>query len=146
MPDAARLIAALCICAVGYLVSHLVIPLMPESTRFGIFVYMNGAIGVVVGWMVMGKRAGRGGAAAISNGFGGVVMLVLWCLFLHACFQMFDRAMDNWYSGAFDALLAIFGFMTEYALILINPLILLCLIAGGVISGLATEYAWRKWC
>ncbi|MFK7881214.1 TrgA family protein [Roseobacter sp.] len=145
MPDAARLIAALCICCVGFIVSHQIIPLMPESTSFGYFTYVNAIIGVCVGWTVMGKRAGRGPTAAIHNGFGGVMMMVLWCLFVHSSYQMFDRAMANWYNGAFDALLAIFKFMAEYGLVMINPLVIFSLIAGGILSGLATEFAWRTW-
>lgn len=145
MPTAARLIAAICICIVGFTVSNLIIPLMPESTGFGLFAYVNAFIGVFVGWTVMGKRAGRGVSAAINNGFGGVLMLILWCLFLHACYQMFDRAMANWYDGAFDALLAIFKFMAEYGLVMLNPLVITSLIVGGILSGLATEYAWRTW-
>ncbi|MBW4708169.1 TrgA family protein [Roseobacter sp. YSTF-M11] len=145
MPDAARLFAALCIGIVGFIVSFQIIPLMPESTDFGSFAYVNAIIGVVVGWRVMGKRAGRGVTAAINNGLGGVLVLVLWGLFVHSSYQMFDRAMSNWYNGAFQALLAIIKFMAEYALIMINPLVIFTLIAGGVLSGLATEYAWRTW-
>jgi hypothetical protein len=59
--------------------------------------------------------------------------------------QMFDRAMDNWYNGAFVALAAIFEFMAEYALIMLNLTVIATLIAGSVIAGLATEYAWRTW-
>ncbi|WP_195819163.1 TrgA family protein [Roseobacter sp. MH60115] len=145
MPDAARLVAAICISIVALIVSLLVMPLMPESTDFGWFLYVNPVIGAFVGWTVMGKRAGRGVASAISNGFGGVLMLVLWGLFIHSCVQMFDRAMANWYNDAFQALLAIVTFMAQYGLVLINPLVIFTLIAGGVLSGLATEYAWRTW-
>ncbi|WP_299868990.1 TrgA family protein [uncultured Roseobacter sp.] len=145
MPDAARLVAAICISIVALIVSFLVMPLMPESTDFGWFLYVNPVIGACVGWTVMGKRAGRGVASAISNGFGGVLMLVLWGLFIHSCVQMFDRAMANWYNDAFQALLAIVTFMAQYGLVLINPLVIFTLIAGGVLSGLATEYAWRTW-
>lgn len=145
MPDAARLVAALCIGLVALIVSYQIIPLMPESTDFGWFLYVNPLIGVCVGWTVMGKRAGRGMAAAISNGFGGVLALLLWGLFIHSCVQMFDRAMSNWYNDAFQALLAIVKFMAEYGLVLINPLVIVTLIAGGVLSGLATELAWRTW-
>lgn len=145
MPDAARLVAAICISIVALIISFLVMPLMPESTDFGWFLYVNPVIGAFVGWTVMGKRAGRGVASAISNGFGGVLMLVLWGLFIHSCVQMFDRAMANWYNDAFQALLAIVTFMAQYGLVLLNPLVIFTLIAGGVLSGLATEYAWRTW-
>lgn len=145
MPDAARLIAAICIGAMAYVVSLQIEPLMPESTDFGAFAYMNAILGIVCGWTVMGKRAGRGVTAAINNGLGGALVLVVWGLFLHSCYQMFDRAMSNWYNGFFDAMAAIFQFMAEYALIMLDPLVLFSLAAGGILAGLATEYAWRTW-
>lgn len=145
MPDAARLIAAVCIGALAYVVSLQIMPLMPESTAFGSFAYMNAMLGVVCGWTVMGKRAGRGITAAINNGLSGALVLVIWGLFLHSSYQMFDRAMDNWYNGFFAAMAAIFQFMAEYALVMIDPVVLFSLMAGGVLAGLATEYAWRSW-
>ena len=145
MPDAARLIAAICIGVIAFAVSYLIMPLMPESTEFGSFVYINAILGIVTGWTIMGKRAGRGITAAINNGLGGALMLVLWGLFLHSCYQMFDRAMDNWYNNFFAAMAAIFQFMAEYALVLLDPMVLFTLAAGGVLSGLVTEYAWRTW-
>ena len=145
MPDAARLIAAICIGIIAYVVSLQIMPLMPESTDFGSFAYINAILGIVTGWTVMGKRAGRGVTAAINNGLGGSLMLVLWGLFIHSCYQMFDRALDNWYNGFFTAMAAIFQFMAEYALLLLDPLLLFTLAAGGIMAGLLTEYAWRTW-
>jgi hypothetical protein len=145
MPDAAKLVAALFIGVTGYITSLLIMPLLPESTDFGQFAYLNAVIGILVGWSVMGKRAGRGITAAINNGFSGAFMLVLWALFLHSCYQMFDRALDNWYNGAFTALLAIFKFMAEYGLLMLDIKVLFALAAGGLLAGLATEYAWRTW-
>lgn len=145
MPDAAKFIAALLIGGVAYIVSFQIMPLMPDSTDFGSFVYVNTILGIATGWVIMGKRAGRGVTAAINNGLGGSLMLVLWGLFVHACYQMFDRAMDNWYSGFMAAIAAIFQFMAEYALILLDPMVIFSLAAGGVLAGLATEYAWRTW-
>ena len=145
MPDAARLIAAICVGLIAYVVSFQIMPLLPDSTDFGSFAYMNAILGIATGWVVMGKRAGRGITAAINNGLGGALMLVLWGLFLHSCYQMFDRAMDNWYKNAFDAMAAIFQFMAEYSLVMLNTNFLLALFFGGVLAGLATEYAWRTW-
>ena len=145
MPDAAKLVASLFIGGIAYVASLLIMPLMPDSTDFGSFVYVNTVIGLICGWMVMGKRAGRGITAAINNGLGGSLVLVIWGLFIHSCYQMFDRAMDNWYNGAFTALAAIFQFMAEFALILIDPAVIFWLVGSGIIAGLATEYAWRTW-
>ncbi|MEM1352601.1 MAG: TrgA family protein [Pseudomonadota bacterium] len=145
MPDAAKLIAAIFIGGLAFATSYLFMPLMPESTEFGNFVFVNTIIGIVCGWMVMGKRAGRGITAAINNGLGGALVLVIWALFIHSCYQMFDRAMSNWYHGVFDALAAIFQFMAEYALVLVDPVLMCSLILGGIVAGLCTEYAWRTW-
>jgi hypothetical protein len=145
MPDAAKLVAAALIGLLGYVVSLQIIPLFPESVDFGNFAIWNGILGVVTGWIVMGKRAGRGFTGAINNGLGGAMMLVLWGLFLHSCLQMFDRAMDNWYNGAFRALAAIFQFMAEYALAIMSFNVVALLVAGGILAGLMTEYAWRTW-
>ena len=145
MPDAAKLIAGLFIGVLAYLISFQIIPLMPESTDFGNFVYINALLGLIVGWIVMGKRAGRGLTAAINNGLGGALMLVLWGLFIYSCYMMFGRALDNWYSGLFAAIAAVFQFMAEYALMLMTPQIVFMLAIGGVMAGLATEYAWRTW-
>lgn len=145
MPDAAKLIAAIFIGSLAYVASLMIMPLMPESTDFGNFIYVNTILGIVAGWMVMGKRAGRGITAAINNGLGGALVLVIWGLFVHSCFQMFDRAMSNWYSNVFDAMAAIFLFMAEYALIIVDPLVMFSLAVGGIVAGLCTEYAWRTW-
>lgn len=145
MPDAAKLMAALLIGMVAFIVSYQIMPLMPESTDFGSFVYVNTILGIATGWVVMGKRAGRGITAAINNGLGGAMMLVLWGLFIHSCYQMFDRALSNWYNGFFSAMAAIFQFMAEYALILIDVNVLTVLVVGGTLAGLATEFAWRTW-
>ena len=145
MPDAAKLAAAIFVGAFGFFLSFQIIPLMPESTDFGYFIWINLILGIVAGWKVMGKRAGRGVAAAINNGFGGMLTLIIWGLFVYACFTMFDRAMSNWYNGPFDALIAVFHFMASYGLVLADPVIISTLIVGGISSGLATEFAWRRW-
>ncbi len=89
MPTAARLVSAICLMFVAYFLSMLVIPLMPESTDFGYFVPVNLVLGLCIGWIVMGKRVGRGTTAAINNGLTGVFvfqMLATALIFLGAYF------------------------------------------------------------
>ncbi|MEP2642348.1 MULTISPECIES: TrgA family protein [Roseobacteraceae] len=145
MPDAARLIAALCMSGLGCVVSLLLMPLMPKPTDFGYFVYINGAIGLWAGWAVMGKRVGQGLTSAINTGVGGGLALVFWGLFVHAGIEMFDRAMANRYHDVFDALQAVAFLMGEFGLLLINPLVISTLITGSILAGLLTELAGRKW-
>ena len=145
MPTAARLVAAICLAVTAYLVSRMIIPLMPESTDFGYFVPLNIALGLVVGWTAMGWRAGRGVVAGINNGLTGVAVLVFWGLAVQAAYEMFRLAMRNRYDGPFDAIVAIFRIGAEYALMIATVEIVVFLVVAAVVSGLLTEVAGRMW-
>ena len=145
MPDAARLMAAVCLAILAFVVSEMIKPLMPESTAFGYFTWLNVVIGILSGWVVMGRRAGRGITSAINNGLTGMATLVFWGLFVQAANEMTRLAMRNRYDDVFEAIVAIFEIGAEYGLVMIDLGVIATLIAGAVLSGLATEYAWRTW-
>ncbi len=149
MPDAARLIAAMSLAALSFVLSGLVMPVFEEyrdaTVDFGWFVYVNLALGILVGWISMGSRAGRGVSAAVTNGVTGVFLLVLWALFLQACNEMTRLAMKNYYDGAFEALAAIFQIGTEWGVLLLTAPILMTAAVGATVCGLLTEFAWRTW-
>ncbi len=145
MPSAARLVAALSLAILAFVVSGEIIPLLPEGTYVGRFTPINMAIGLACGWVVMGPRASRGFTAAINNGLTGMAALVFWGLFVHSTAKMVQQAMRNYYDGPFEALMNILYIGFEYATMIFVPSIILVLLIGGVASGLATEYASRKW-
>jgi hypothetical protein len=145
MPNAARLVAAACLALLAFILSGLIMPLMPEGTGFGYFTHVNVVLGVLVGWIVMGKRAGRGTTPGINNGLTGVATLLFWGLFVQGTYEMVRQAMRNRFDGPFEAILAIFEIAADYGIILITPTIIATVLVGGVLSGLATEFAWRRW-
>lgn len=145
MPDAARLVAAISMAILAFIVSGQIVPLMPDSTDFGYFLYVNIVLAALVGWIVMGRRAGRGVTSAINNGLTGMMVLVLWGLFIQGCNEMIRLAMRNRYDDPLEAIIAIFEIGAEYGLILLEPVVIGTLIAGAILAGLATEVAWRKW-
>lgn len=145
MPDAARLAAALSLALLAFIVSGMYMPLMPEGTDFGYFTWINMGLGVLVGWLVMGRRAGRGLTAAINNGLTGMAAMVFWALFVQGTYEMFRQAMRHRYDGPMEALAAIFTIGMDYGIILFVPSIILTLIIGGVLSGLAADYAKKRW-
>jgi hypothetical protein len=145
MPTAARLIAAICLAMVGYIISKMIMPLMLEGTNFGYFVPLNMVLGLVVGWTVMGRRAGRGITAAINNGLTGIFVLMLWGLIVQSSYEMFRRAMRNRYDGPLEALAAIFEIGVEYSVMIATTQIGLTLLLASIVSGLATEYGKRRW-
>ncbi|NOC82163.1 TrgA family protein [Ruegeria atlantica] len=145
MPTASRLVAAVCLVVLAFLVSSMVIENGEEGKDYGYFTYVNMALGAICGWKIMGKRAGRGWTAGINNGLTGVASLVFWALFVQGCYRMFDLAMRNRYGGPFEAVMAIFSIGIDYGKQLIYPEILVALALGAVVAGLATEQASRKW-
>ena len=145
MPDAAKLVAALSLGLLAFIVSGLIMPLMPEGMDFGYFTYVNIGLGLLCGWIIMGKRAGRGMTPAINNGVTGVVALVFWGLFVQGCNEMFRQAMRNHYRGPIEALADIFKIGLDYGMTIFVPQVVITLLVGGVLAGIATEYAWRTW-
>lgn len=145
MPTAARLMAAACLAVVAYAISQMVMPLMPESTDFGYFVQINIILGLIAGWTVMGRRAGRGLTPAINNGLTGVFVLMLWGIGVQAIYEMMRLAMRHRYDGPFEAITAVFQIGAEYALVIATIPMAGALVLGAVVSGLLTEYAAKNW-
>ncbi|WP_120504892.1 TrgA family protein [Sulfitobacter mediterraneus] len=143
MPTAAKLTAAICLAAVGYILSLMVMPLMPESTDFGYFVPLNMFLGLCVGWFVMGRRAGRGTTAAINNGLTGVFVLMLWGVGVQAINEMIRLAMRNRYDGPFEAMVAVFQIGAEFAVIVITVPIVIVAVIASIIGGLLVEFAHK---
>lgn len=150
MPDASRLVAAVCLAVVAYFLSGIVMGIFEAHIEtpgynFGWFVQVNIVIGIFVGWVSMGPRAGRGVSNAVTNGITGVFLLVLLGLFVQSCNEMVKLAMKNRYDGAFEAIGAVFEIGAEWGLLLLTVPVGIILAAGAIISGLLTEYAWRTW-
>lgn len=145
MPSASRLVAALCLAVVAFLVSSMIIANGEEGKSYGYFTVVNMALGVACGWKIMGKRTGKGWTAAVNNGLTGIASLVFWGLFVQGTYEMFRLAMRHRYDGPFEALTAIFKISVGYGEQLLAPEILWTLAIGALIAGLATEEASRRW-
>lgn len=145
MPDAARLFAAIGLAITAFIVSGQIMPLMPEGTDFGYFTWVNMAIGALAGWISMGKRAGKGITAAINNGLTGMAVMVFWALFVQGVYEMVRLAMRNRYDGPFEAIMAIFEIGIDYGTTIFTIPVITTLVVGGIVTGFATEYAWRTW-
>lgn len=143
MPTAAKLMAAICLAVVGYILSLMVMPLMPESTDFGYFIPLNTFLGLCVGWFVMGRRAGRGTTAAINNGLTGVFVLMLWGVGVQAINEMIRLAMRNRYDGPFEAMVAVFQIGAEFAVIIMTAPIAIVAVIASIISGVLVEFAHK---
>lgn len=145
MPTAAKLFSALCLAALGYIVSGLIVEVMPESTAFGYFFYVNAALGAIIGWRVVGSRAGRGMSAGISNGITGTAALVFVGLFVQACNEMVRLAMINRFDGPMEAFAAVFELGIKYGTIMATGPIIAALVMGAIATGLMAEFAASRY-
>lgn len=146
MPTAARLTAALSLALLAFILSGMVIPLMPEGRSVGPrFTPVNMLVALVVGWVVLGPRAGRGQVSAINNGLTGVAVMMFWELFVHSTDEMVRLAMRNRYDGPFEALLEILYIGFDFGQMIFTVNVIATVLIGGVAAGLMTEYASRRW-
>lgn len=144
-PTAARLVAALLMVALAYVVSEMIKPLMPEGMDFGKFTYVNMGLGALVGWKLIGDRVGRGTVPGINNGVTGAAVLMILGLILHGSVEMFRMAHRHVYRDPFEALADIFVIALKYFFIMAVPNVLATLAIGGAIVGLLVEFTAKRW-
>jgi hypothetical protein len=145
MPTGARLTAALSLALLAFVVSGQVMPLMPEGTDFGYFTHVNVVLGLLTGWIFMGRRVGHGLVPAINNGLTGAAVMVLWALLIQGSWEMFRQAMRNRFDGPFEALLAILTISVDFFFVIAVPTVLISLAVGGCLVGLLAENAHKRW-
>ena len=145
MPTASKLVAALLMALLAWIVSDMIKPLMDEGTDFGKFNIINAGIGFFTGWMVIGRRTGRGWSAAIGVGLTAVVVLVFWGLFLQSVHEMYLDSLKRRFGDPMEAFIAIFDIMWEYVRIIATRQIVTVLAVAGVAIGLLAEWAAKTW-
>jgi len=145
MPTASRLVAAVCFAALAFYVSGLIPPLLPEGTQFGLFAYVNTALGILLGWKITGSRTGEGMQTAIGAGLTTSLALVFWGLLIHSGVIMIENSMKMRYDGPMEAVIDTFNIALEFAQIMATPMIIGSLVVGGILGGVLAEIAGRRW-
>lgn len=145
MPTASKIVAAVLFAIVGAVAAHLFIPAMPEGSQIGYFREITAGIGLLCGWWIMGRATGKGFTSAINSGLVTSVMLLAWSMLGFSIYLMVKKSTRMMYDGPMDALLGVFDLMYEYGAYLAQPATPLALVIGGVIGGLLSEVAGRKW-
>lgn len=145
MPTAAKIVAALLLACVAWYASEVFRPLMPEGTDFGWFNYVNLVLGLLCGWFVVGTRVGRGYMEGFSAGLTGIGALVFWALFLQSLNEMLKLALQRRYEGPIEGIVAIFEIAVDYGMRMLNVELIAVLLIGGLVTGLAAEWASRRW-
>ena len=94
---------------------------------------------------MVGTRVGRGFVSAINIGVTGAVVLILWALFVHSCYEMFRLAMRNRYDGPMEALTSIFIIGSEFGIMIATPTFFAVAVVGALVTGIAADAAGKRW-
>lgn len=145
MPTASKLVAAVAYALLGFLAAQTFIKYLPEGTPLGYFREITAAIGFIVGWLVMGKLTRKGYREAINSGLVTALILVFWALLAFSLYFMLRKSMRMMYDGPMEAVLGIFQLMFDYGKMLVQPDMLGVILMGGIVAGMVTEWAGKRW-
>lgn len=145
MPTASKLVAAIMFALLGFVAAQTFVKYLPEGTPLGSFREITAAIGFIVGWLYMGKLTRRGYREAINSGLVTAILLVFWALLAFSLYFMLKKSMRMMYDNPMEAVLGVFQLMLDYGKMLLVPDMLGVILLGGVIAGLITEWAGKRW-
>jgi len=145
MPTGGKLIGALVFAALAYFVTDLVKPLLPEGTQVGRFSPINALIGLVMGWNILGRRAGKNYWHSFGYGITTLAATAFWCLLFWAGMEMLDRSMRLFYDGPVQALQEMAALFIEYAKLIAVQSVILPAFIGTLFVSWFTEFFARRW-
>jgi hypothetical protein len=147
MPTAGKLIGAIVFAALAYFVGDLIRPLLIETkgTRTGGLPVVNAFIGLLMGWRIMGKGAGKTYRASFGYGLTTLAAIVFWCLVFWSGYEMIQKSMKGRYDGAMHALKNMAELAIDYAkLVAVDEVVVPALVGALFVSWL-TEFFARRW-
>ena len=145
MPTAAKLVGAILFAALAWSVSVQILALVPGGRTFTWFAPMNGVLGAIMGWQIMGARAGEGFVPATGYGLTTVFAIAFWALLLWSGHEMMNRAVRGRYDGPGEALAGMADLMMSYAVLMSAPSAVGPLVVGSVFCAAIVEFFSRRW-
>jgi hypothetical protein len=145
MPTAAKLFAGVLFAALGWYAAHVFRLELPEGSRVGFLREGTALIGLICGWRILGRLAGRGYFASIGTAFRTALTMVFFTLLLFSIYLMVMDSVRMRYDGPMEAVLGIFDKMLEFGRLVGAPQVIGVLAAGSVLAAILTEFAGRRW-
>lgn len=144
MPTAGRLAGAIALAALGGYIAYLLVPSFDEGTMPSFWFPLCVGAGIWAGWVVIGKRTGRGYSAGVGNGITGTLAMIFWVVFIVAFIEMIRKSMRRSYDGPVEAVVNVFEIMLEYAQQMYTSEVALVLAIGAVVAGLFSEFFGKR--
>jgi hypothetical protein len=145
MPTGAKLAAALAFAVVGWVLANYYAVNMPDASAAGPIREGAAVLGAIIGWRVMGPSVGKGYVEAAGAGIKTAVVLVFFAILFLSLKEMLENSVKLRYDGAMDATLDVFVTMARRSQGLLSLGVIGTVLIGGIIAGLLTENASRRW-
>ena len=148
MPTAARIISAVCLAFIAWVVSGLIKVQLSAVPDFGLFVPLCVVIAALSGWSVLGRRADRGRLGlgnALGVGLSASLVTCFWVLLLVSGYDSFQVAMDRTFHDPMKVIYNIYPIARDYVMDAMTTTIALWLFGGGAITGVLAHMAGKKW-
>lgn len=143
MPTLARLIAGAGFAALAWLASAMIEPGIPEGIRTQWFAAVDAALGAVLGWRILGARAGRGVLASVGVGISAAAAIYAAACAVWAVQQTLRAATRLRYDGPAEALEGALRRLVDFAALgarwEVMALLLLAAAGIGALSDLTAE-------
>lgn len=145
MPTAGRLAGAILFALYGWYIGGIAGPFFPEGNPPDFLIPLCAGIGLLVGWMICGSRAGKGYNPAVGIGLTAAFAFTFWVIFLISFEEMFQNAFRRSYGGPMEAAVDIFNIMIEKGQDLTDVGLIASVVIGGVICAWITEYFAQRY-
>jgi hypothetical protein len=145
MPTAAKLVAALCFALLGFVTAVVLRGTLPASQPEGFMYPVAIGAGAICGWMVSGSAKRAGYIEAAGTGLRTAVISVVTALGTLSLGTMWQTAMAGRYRGPMDAVLDVINEFIDFGSMLGSGPVIGTLLIGGILAGMVTENAGRRW-
>ncbi|QMU58976.1 MAG: TrgA family protein [Boseongicola sp.] len=145
MPTGGKLVAAIAFAALAYFITDLIKPLLPEGSRVGWFSQVNAGIGLVMGWTILGRGAGKTYRQAYGYGLTTLGATFFWSLVVWAGYEMLRRSMRLYYDGPIEALQEMAQLILDYGKLALVQDVILPAVVGALFVSWLTEFFARRW-
>ncbi len=145
MPSAIRLAGFVVFAAMGWVVSEMIIPLMPEGTNPGGFSIYNAILGAILGWVMMKPAVARSPSGPLGAGITTAVAIFFWGVFFYALAKMLSQSMKMRYDGPVEAVVNVFQIMMDYAVMIATPAIIITALVFGAFGGWFCGAVAKRW-
>jgi hypothetical protein len=129
----------------AYWLTDLIKPLLTEGARVGLFSPINALIGLMMGWTIMGRGAGKTYRQSLGYGLTTLAATAFWSLVFWGGYEMVIRSTRLRYDGPVEALQDMAEIFLEYVQLVAIPEILWPALIGGIFVSWLTEFFARRW-